>query len=122
MVIEIRNMNVETRKTYQIELDINFLNTGYYRRVFKIKPGSTIKIPHRPHYHEGKQVMVLVDGQARLAYKDGGQVEILPLESGKWYRLDDYVAHQLEISGIVELYYPTPMVLAPSTLLDEELF
>ncbi len=109
MAIQIKQVVFKESETGRTEIDYNFLGTNYARKTYVVKKNCSIRLPKYPHTHKIGHTLMLIQGNARLAYKNAeGKVKIIKMQIGKQYFVPSDVPHQLEIKGgIVESYYPT---------------
>ncbi len=109
MEIKIKQIPLSETKMGRTEIDYNFLGTNYARKVYVVKKGYNIMLPKYPHEHKIGHTLILIEGSARLAYKEStGKIKIIKMEIGKQYFVPPDTPHHLEIrGGIVESYYPT---------------
>ena len=58
-------------------IDVNLFSSGYTMKIITSK--EWINIPHPPHYHDGEQILLLIDGYAEFGYKENERVSIFSL-------------------------------------------
>lgn len=107
----------------RLELDRNFLHTGYRRRLF-VATDPDFAWRGRPM--RSKQPLTLVpipvgsDASCSIRYLDhDGTVRTVPLAAGRYYYVPAGVPYQLEArgAGALEVFVPVP---ADGRLFDEE--
>ncbi|HEU0077131.1 MAG TPA: hypothetical protein VFQ76_05735 [Longimicrobiaceae bacterium] len=117
--IKVLDDDVKTRQ----ELDLDFLNTGYRRKVYVAserdlgcrlspqRPGTSVLLVPIP---VGEGVL------GCLTYLDaGGRVQRIPLRSGRYYYIPPGVPYEIAVSGIgvLEVYAP---ITSPVLWFDAE--
>ncbi|MBT9167870.1 MAG: hypothetical protein DDT19_01213 [Syntrophomonadaceae bacterium] len=124
MGIGMQQFSIKEDASVRVEVDYNFLSTGWVRRVYKVKPNMPLQIPITPHAHDGEQVIILLEGSGRLAYEDEDEsIKVISLTPNSYYSIPPFVPHQIElVGGIMEVFFPVASARNPNIVVGAESF
>lgn len=114
MIIRVEKVLDRRTDIMRVEFNYNFLKLGYARKVCVVEAGTIIRFPqHGAHSHNSGHWLIPLLGTMRLAYDHNGLIQILQLETGKYYYVPPNVPHQVEICGVavLESYAPSAAVV-----------
>lgn len=114
MQIEVRSLAISGHGSSRVELDYDFLGTGWMRRVYKFEENKRFRLPPTAHAHDGLQILLLLSGEGTLAYMDEEVVHYVQLNHECCYSIPPRVLHQIEMrAGVLEMFAPIACVRLP---------